>query len=344
MAGSPPDNRGPVLALLLLVLVGLLTISWGVGREPVGDLSPAGLVGESARAGSPAPAPVPTPVGSSVPPPVPTASPTDQPGVRRAALPAGGRRVFAGNRFLVAYYGTAETGALGVLGETSPDQMEHRVRRAARPFAAPGRPVQIVYELIVTIADRGPGRDHDYSHDIDRRLVRRYIAAAHRHGALLLLDIQPGRAGFLQVARRWAWALNDPWVGLAIDPEWRMGAREIPAQRIGHVSAAEVNRTSLWLARRTRRLGLPEKLFVIHQFRTAMVSRIERVRPRRGLAMVQHVDGFGNRREKLATYHAVARPQQFRMGFKLFYDEDHHRMEAPAVHRIRPHVRFVSYQ
>jgi hypothetical protein len=60
--------------------------------------------------------------------------------------------------------------------------------------------------------------------------------------------------------------------------------------------------------------------------------------------MVQHVDGFGSRHQKLATYHAVARPKRFTMGFKLFYDEDVDRMGARAVRAVRPQVRFVSFQ
>jgi len=83
---------------------------------------------------------------------------------------------------------------------------------------------------------------------------------------------------------------------------------------------------------------------VLHQFRTDMVRGIERVADRPGLAMVQHVDGFGTRRQKRATYHAVARPQQFAIGFKLFYDEDVRRMGPPAVHALRPKVRLISFQ
>lgn len=215
---------------------------------------------------------------------------------------------------------------------------------AARNFELPGRPVQVVYELIVTIADRAPGKDGDYSHDIPRAEVEKYIRAAHRNDALLLLDIQPGRAGFRDVAERWRWALKDPYVGLALDPEWRMHGRQVPGSVIGSVSAAEVNRTSRWLADLVREHALPEKLFVLHQFRTSMIEDIGRIAPRNGLAMVQHVDGFGTPGEKLATYGAVARPAQFRMGFKLFYDEDVNRMGAPDVHRIRPQVRFVSFQ
>jgi len=83
---------------------------------------------------------------------------------------------------------------------------------------------------------------------------------------------------------------------------------------------------------------------MLHQFRRDMIRRPARIAARPGLAMVQHVDGYGTRTQKLATYHYVARPQQFVMGFKLFYDEDVRRMDAAAVRRVRPQVRFVSFQ
>ena len=330
---QPPDRRGPVLLLVLLVLAALVLVAWDAGRE--------GADGVAAEAAAPPPAP------ALAPAPTPTARATARARPRvpvRTELPGGGTRVFGGHRFLVAYYGTARTPALGVLGESAPDVMDRRLRHAAAPFARPGRPVRPVYELIVTIADGHPGPDGDFSHDLPRADVRRYIAAAHRHGALLLLDVQPGRTDFTTVARRWEWALRDPAVGLALDPEWRMGPRQVPARTVGHVGAAEVNRTSAWLARLTSARGLPEKLFVVHQFRVDMVRHVERVAARPGLAMVQHVDGFGTRRQKLDTYRAIARPRQFTMGFKLFYDEDVHRMGARDVQRIRPTVRFVSFQ
>ncbi len=222
--------------------------------------------------------------------------------------------------------------------------MHSRLVAAARPFGRLGRPVQPVYELIVTVADASPGPDGDYSHDIDRAVVQRYIDAAHRQGALLLLDVQPGRAGFLMTARRWAWALRDPYVGLALDPEWRMGRGEVPGRTIGSVHADEVNRTSAWLAELVRRRDLPEKLLVLHQFREDMIERIGLVHRRNGLALVQHVDGFGTRGEKRATYATVQRGRKFTMGLKLFYDEDVRRMGPAEVGALRPRVRFVSFQ
>ena len=344
MSDPRPDRSGPAVFLVLLVMAALIVVAWGVGHPAEAPTTlPLGVPSDVA----PSPSSSPTP--PTTPPPTPAPTPTDVPppplpGAQDSTLPGGRYRVFAGNHFLVAYYGTAGTGALGVLGETTPEEMQRRVTRAARPFARPGQPLQLVYELIVTIADRAPGPDRDFSHDIDRDDVRRYVAAAARHDALLLLDIQPGRSDFLDVAKRWGWALRYPHVGLALDPEWRVGPRQVPAGVIGSVGAAEVNRVSSWLSDLTVADDLPEKLFVLHQFRTSMIDNIDRVRQRARLALVQHVDGFGTRRQKLATYGVVARPRQFTMGFKLFYDEDVNRMGPPEVHRIRPVVRFVSFQ
>ncbi len=264
----------------------------------------------------------------------------------RAPLPrlAGGARLVFPHRFLVAYYGTAQSAALGVLGEAGPAEMTRRLRAAARPFATTTRKVRIVYELISSIADGSAGRDGNYSHFIARSLVARYVRAARRNNALLVLDLQPGRASFLPQARHFRWALRKPFVGLALDPEWRMGPNEVPAQTIGSVKAAEVNRVSRYVARLTRRRHLPQKLFMVHQFRTDMVQHIGRVRRHRRLAMVQYVDGFGSQRQKLPTYHTVARPKRFHLGFKLFYDEDSDLFTPREVRRIRPGIRFVSYQ
>lgn len=336
MPDHQPDHRGPALFLVLLLMVGLIVVAWGVDEAdsevPPDDRSAQVLPEDPATEETPAPTPSPRPTSG----PSTAADPVE--------LPGGGTRVFEDDRFLVAYYGTGQTASMGVLGESDPDTMDRRLHRAAAPFRRPGRPLRHVYELIVTIADPHPGPGGDFNHDIPRAEVERYIRAAHRNDALLLLDIQPGRSDFLEVARRWEWALRDPWVGLALDPEWRMGPRQVPGRTIGQVAAAEVNRTSAWLSALTGAEGLPEKLFVLHQFRTDMVLGIERVADRPGLALVQHVDGFGTRGQKRATYHAVARPRQFTMGLKLFYDEDVRRMGPPAVHALRPKVRFVSFQ
>lgn len=331
------DQEWVPLYLVVLILAALLLAVAGVGQATRSE-SPA-RTRAAIRTPSPLPQPLPTP--SATP-----AEPSPAPAAPRppSALPGDANRIFLPGRMLVAYYGTAGTGSLGVLGEAPPDAIMPRLARAASDFAVGGRTVQPVFELIVRVARGGPTPSGTYSADISTDKVRGYIQAAHRHGVLLVLDLQPGRANFLAVAKRWQWALKDPWVGLALDPEWRVGPRQRPAQVIGSVSAAEVNQVSRWLEDLTVRERLPEKVFVLHQFRTTMIRELGQVVAREHLAMVQHVDGFGSPRQKLATFKAVARPTRFVMGFKLFYDEDRPRMSAAAVLRIRPQVRFVSFQ
>lgn len=317
--------RVAVGALVLTAVAVLALVVPRLTRPDDAAADDSGPVGVGTHAGVNAPA-------------APAAAPD-----RRPQLPGGGRTIFPG-RFLVAYYGTAGTGALGVLGEAPPDAITRRLRAAARPYETPDRQVQLVYELIVTVADPVAGSDGDYSHDIDRATVQRYVRAARRNDTLLVLDLQPGRTDFATVARRWRWALAKPWVGLALDPEWRMAPGQVPGRSIGQVRAAEVNRVSGWLAELAAARDLPEKVLLLHQFRTDMVLGIDRVRSRRGLATIQHADGFGTRSQKLDTYHAVARPRQFQLGFKLFYDEDTDLFAPRQVLRLRPRVDYVSYQ
>lgn len=331
MTRRPLDlqEKGLVLAL---AAIALLLVVVGAVRALDDDTAPAD---RTAGPDDVPPTALPTAIGSG---PAEPAS-----GAAAPRTHARDGSILGDGRVLVAYYGTGGTGSLGVLGETGPEEMQRRLERAARPFRALGD-VQLVYELIVTVADGSPGPDGSYSHHVPRRVVEQYVAAARRHHALLLLDVQPGRAGFLETAQHWAWALREPHVGLALDPEWRMGPDQVPGRVIGSTSAREVNAVTRWLDDLRADEGQPEKLFVLHQFRPSMIRGLADVVDRPGLAMVQHVDGYGSPRDKLATYRAVARPRSFAMGFKLFYDEDVPLMSAAAVGKIRPRVRFVSFQ
>jgi hypothetical protein len=258
-------------------------------------------------------------------------------------LPRGGRAIFPGYR-VVAFYGSTGGGALGVLGATAPGVAVARLRKAAQPFETPARKVQIALELIVRIADRYPGPHGVYSHSISRGAIQRYLTAARRAHALLILDVQPGRLTFFDAVRPYQWALQQADVGIALDPEWRVAGDQIPGQTIGRASAAEVNRVSAYVADVVKANQLPEKLFVLHQFRRRMLPDAQNIVQRPGLAMVQHIDGFGSRPAKDATYAAVARPAQFHLGYKLFYKQDVDLYQPADVLHFGYPPEYVSYQ
>ncbi len=259
-------------------------------------------------------------------------------------LPRGGRRLFPDWR-VVAFYGAPQADELGELGIGSPDSAARRLERAARPFRRRTRPVLPALELIATIVNAAPGDDGLYRYRQSRSTIRRYLRAARRHRALLLLDIQPGRADFMSEARALRRWLREPDVGLALDPEWRMEAGQVPGQVIGSVSAAEVNRVSRFVSDIVRRHRLPEKLFVVHQFTQDMIRDKASVRKRPGLAMTMNVDGFGTPEAKIQKYDLFTdEAVRFHDGFKLFYREDTDLMSPRETLRLTPPPDLVVYE
>lgn len=316
-------------ALTLVVLVGLATVAIGCTSDGGPD---DGASGDTGSAAAPS---------ASTPPAPTTAAPTTT--APSAELPRGGREIFPGHR-VVAYYGNPGTPALGVLGETAPEEAAARVEEAAAPFAQPDRPVLPAFELIVTVAQAAAGADGDYSAPTDLAVVEQWHDAARAAGMLLILDIQPGRAPFLPEVQRYESLLREPDVGLALDSEWRMGPDEVPGQTIGSVAASEVNEVSAWLADIVAEEDLPEKIFLLHLFTPSMIEDRDAVVDRPGLATVFHVDGFGGQEVKLRKYAELKGAGTFASGLKLFFDEDIDIFTPAQVLGLDPDIDLVTYQ
>ena len=259
-------------------------------------------------------------------------------------LPGGGRRIFPDYR-VVGFYGAPQDEQLGALGIGTPDEAAARLRRVARGYAKKSRPVLPAFELIATIAADAPGEDGMYRTHQSGAVIDRYLSAARRAKALLLLDIQPGRADFLGEARRLERWLREPDVGLALDPEWHVGPGEVPGKVIGSVTAAELNAVSAYVSALVTDHDLPDKLFVVHQFTSSMIADKERVQQRLGLALTMNVDGFGDRSNKVSKYDLfTSELTRFHNGFKLFYEEDTNLMSPRQVLALRPPPDLVVYE
>jgi hypothetical protein len=259
-------------------------------------------------------------------------------------LPRGGRRIFPRYR-LVGFYGAPQDDALGALGIGSPAQMAARLRKVARAYRRGGRPVLPTFELIASVASGAPGDDGNYSYRQPAAVIDRYLKAARKERALLLLDVQPGRANFMTEVRRLRPWLEQPDVSLALDPEWRVGPGQIPGKVIGTVGVGEVNRVTRYVRGIVRSRRLPQKLLLIHQFTPDMIPDKQRLLRPRELAVTVNVDGFGDQPNKIAKYEElVGGDRGFHHGFKLFYEEDTNLMSPKQVLRLRPKPEIVVYE
>ncbi len=247
---------------------------------------------------------------------------------------------------VVAYYGII--GTSNVLGHTrDPEADAAGVQRRARAYAGYGRPVLPAFELVTTIASPDPGPSGTFSSPIDEAIVSRYLRAAHRHRLLLILDFQPGRGEFLPEVRRYARFLEDPAVSVALDPEWKVSSDQVPNEAIGSSSSASINAVSRYLSELVARYRLPQKLFIIHEFRLSELPDRQRIAFRAGLATVLQMDGLGSVAVKLAAYHQVMRGAgNFFPGFKIFLQRsnDPVLLSPHAIMRLRTRPAYVSYQ
>ena len=262
---------------------------------------------------------------------------------KQAELPLGGRTIFPKYR-VVAFYGAPQSHALGALGIGSPDHAARRLAKQAEPYAKKTRPVMLAFELLADVANRDPGADGMYRTRQPDAIIRRYLNAARRAKALLVLDLQPGHADFLAETRHLDRWLREPDVGIALDPEWHTPGA-VPGTVIGSVQAQSINAVSAHVADIVRRYDLPEKLFVVHQFTPYMIAGKELVQQRPGLAITMNVDGFGDRPNKISKYHEFTHDgTRFHNGYKLFYEEDTNMMRPGAVLELRPRPDFIVYE
>jgi hypothetical protein len=260
-------------------------------------------------------------------------------------LPRGGRTIFPRYR-VVAYYGAPQDAQLGELGIGTPAQAAAKLDRRARMYRSGGRPLLTAFELISTVAS-GSAESGLYSTRQSHAVIDRYLAAAHKAHALLILDIQPGHAEFMDEVRALYPYLEYPDVGVALDPEWKVPADQVPGKVIGSTDASVVNQVSSYLANIVRTHNLPQKLLVVHQFTNDMVQRKELLTQPPGVALTLNVDGFGDQPVKIEKYGEFMRApeeRRFHAGFKLFFHEDTNLMKPRQVLRLRPQPEFVVYE
>ena len=260
-------------------------------------------------------------------------------------LPGGGF-TFDGKR-LVAFYGNHTTSALGVLGEQDPAGTLERLQPLVEEYSADGLQGIPTFEIIATVASARAGADNDYSDEASVDGLRSWVDFAGEHGVYVVLDLQPGRTDFLTQAKRYEELLRLPHVGLALDPEWRLGPDQVHLRQIGTVDAAEINQVSEWLAEIVREERLPQKYFIIHQFRFSMITNRDQIETPPELFTVIQMDGQGPLPTKYETYSAITAGQEdvgWQWGWKNFYDEDTPMATPTEVLAVDPVPVFVSFQ
>lgn len=249
---------------------------------------------------------------------------------------------------VVSLYGYPDIPGLGDLGRYTPDEAALQVTRMAAEYDALNgeRDAIGAMHLIVALAQTIPLQDGSYLNRLEHETIAAYVEAARRHGVLLILDTQLGMAEPVEEARYLAAFLAEPFVHLALDPEFAMRASgAAPGDVIGSVDASQVNAVQDYLAGLVREHALPQKLLVVHQFRDDMLTHSEPWRDTPEVGRIINFDGWGPLDKKLAKYAEYAAASYAEhAGIKLFEGWDTPMVTPEQVLALPRQPDLVVYQ
>ncbi|GAA1157740.1 hypothetical protein [Ornithinicoccus hortensis] len=280
-------------------------------------------------------------------PPADDAQTTTEPPAQALELPRGGTEFFPEYR-LFGYSGAPGSEGLGRLGIGDLDERVVELEERGEEFAD-DREVMPVLELIATVVHGTPGQDGMFRTHLPDEVVQDHLDAARRHDGILLLNIQPGRADFVDELKYWEKWLEEPDVGVALDPEWAVEEGQIPGNVYGRTTGAELDECAAFLSDIVQEHGLPEKVMVYHQVHTSVVQDEQDLEAHEGVAIIKSVDGIGPPGDKIATYNLVNenKPEHVVPGFKLFYEEDAEwgpLMTAEEVLALDPEPEYILFE
>ncbi len=262
------------------------------------------------------------------------------------AQAAAGPGIFPANRVL-AYYGFPGVDTMGILGEYEPERLLELLREQAAAYEAvdPSRPYKLAFETMASVAQGSPGDRETYLLQTSQKIIQRYVDFTAANDLLLILDCQFGRDTLgreLRNVRQW---LKYPHVHLALDPEFKVVAPELPGIHIGSITGERVTHVQKLVARWAVEDGVPEKFLIVHQFVESMITEKETIAPVPGVQLVIDADGWGTPDQKRVCYDVVIgqMPIEYH-GFKLFYRQDDPLMTPEEVLAMTPPVDFIMYQ
>jgi len=240
---------------------------------------------------------------------------------------------------MVAYYGHPSTGLMGELGRYEPEQMMRKLKRQAQAYSDldPERPAIPTIELIASVAQPTSMSDGSFLTRLDRGSIEEYAKLAEKHKALLLLDVQLGRSTVMEELDVLRPFLKRPYVHLAIDTEYSVEEGEIPGQDLGEVDGPEIQEAVEELDRMVEEENIPDKVLLVHQFESGIVTNKDAIKPTDNVQVVLHADGFGGPAAKIAKYDLLVRDEPIQYGgFKLFYPLDDPNLPGQDIPLLDP--------
>ena len=249
---------------------------------------------------------------------------------------------------IVSLYGYPGIPSMGALGRYTPAGAIAAASIEAARYDALNGDINVVpaVQPIVAVAQRYPGADGTYLARMSHERIATYIEAAREAGALVILDIQIGWADPVDELRRLEPYLLEPFVHIALDPEFATKDRGVaPGEKIGSLHADQINAAQQYLASLVREHALPPKALIIHQFLERMIREPALIESHHEIELTIDMDGFGGKAIKLLHYnwYALANYAEF-PAIKLFHAWDTPLMSPAEIQALEVPPALIIYQ
>lgn len=257
------------------------------------------------------------------------------------------KSVFDGSQ-VVSIYGYPGIPGMGALGRYSAAGAIAAANVEVARYDALNGDIDVVAALhpIVAVAQPTPMSDGSYLVRMPESVITAYVEAAREAGALVILDIQIGWSDPLEEVRRLEPFLREPFVHLALDPEFATKSLGVaPGQRIGNLPASDINAVQDYLASLVREHELPPKALVIHQFQEQMIRDPQLIQEFDEVDITVDMDGFGSAVLKTRHYELFSLADYVeRPAIKLFYNWDQPLIQPAELQAFEVPPALIIYQ
>ncbi|MYH40753.1 MAG: hypothetical protein F4150_03080 [Chloroflexi bacterium] len=249
---------------------------------------------------------------------------------------------------IVSFYGHPGVIEMGALGHGTPAEVAVRVAAWASRYDRlnGARGALPAYHLIAGVAQSAETPDGSWLQRLPDHRIAEYVDAAREHGLLLFLDTQIGWSDPLAEVRRLEPFLREPFVHVALAPEFATRPLDHePGRAIGSNTGEQVNEVQRYLADLVREEGLPPKILIVHQFTERMLTGRGDVEDHVEVELSIDMDGFGHAHHKLHGYELFALPAPSeRPALKLFFEHDTPILTPEEVQGLDEPPDIIIYQ
>lgn len=235
------------------------------------------------------------------------------------------------DELLIGYYGRPNTPSLGILGQSSLDELIKKMKKKQNYFNNEldnKLDVKLAFHLIHSLATKDPGRRNDYLLGMSEKTVLKYIKRAQEENFLVIIDLQLGTYTPSEAIKPVLKYLKYKNVHLAIDPEFKIPKhrRYPPGRYIGHIFANHLNDAQELISTYLKKHNInQEKKLIVHMFHKRMLRQKEQVKNYDNVKLIYNIDGHGSAQVKIKIYNGLYASSQTNKaigGFKIFYKND----------------------